>query len=111
MELTVVTLDAVDPAAVRTADGARIVDLLWTAAAEGERLEHISVQVDRPGRLHLGMFIAATEERTTRSTALAICRRALAMSPLPGGWRIAAAPPARPTPSALTFSMKQEEHP
>ncbi|MFI1170073.1 hypothetical protein [Streptomyces melanogenes] len=98
MELTVVTLDAVDPAAVRPTDGARIVDLLWTAAADGERLEHISVQVDRPGRLHLGMFIAATGERTTRPTALALCRRALAMSPLLGGWRIAVAPPARRTP-------------
>lgn len=95
MELTVVTLDAVDPAAVRTTDGARIVDLLWTAAADGERLEHISVQADRPGRLHLGMFIATTGERTTWSTALAICRRALAMSPLLDGWRIAAAAPPR----------------
>lgn len=98
MELTVITLDAVDAAAVRTADGARIVDLLWTAAARGERLEHISVQAGRPGRLHLGMFTVASGERTARATALAICRRALATYPLPGGWRITAAPPLRPTP-------------
>ncbi|MFK8907884.1 hypothetical protein [Streptomyces sp. YS-3] len=111
MELTVITLDAADPAQVRTADNARLVDLLWTSAVRGERLEHISVQAGRPGRLHLGMFIAATGEGSTRSTALAICRRALAMSPLPGGWRIAAAPPLIQPLCHDLPSMTQEEHP
>ncbi|MFI1105061.1 hypothetical protein [Streptomyces melanogenes] len=111
MELTVITLDAADAAQVSAADSAHLVDLLWTAAAHGERLEHISVQADPPGRLHLGLFIAATGAGSTRSTALAICRRGLAMSPLRGGWRIAAVPPLTDPLCPALPSMTQEEYP
>ncbi|MGA4837512.1 hypothetical protein [Streptomyces sp. G45] len=108
MELTVITLDTDRPHTIGAADSARLVDLLWASAAPGERLEHISVRTGRPGRLHLGLFTVATPERTARSVALTIWRRAFAASPLHGGWRTSTAPPVPPALPTSSVSRKED---
>ncbi|WP_230210328.1 hypothetical protein [Streptomyces kaniharaensis] len=107
MELTLIALTPADPVAVRLPDRRRIVDLLWAAAAPGERLEHVSVQVN-PRGIRLGMFAVATPELTARAAALAICRRALATSPPLSGWRIAGEPSLR---QDVIRNTTRQEHP
>ncbi|MFI9362325.1 hypothetical protein ACIG5E_14920 [Kitasatospora sp. NPDC053057] len=107
MELTHIALTPADPVAVRPPDRRQIIDLLWAAAAPGERLEHVSVQV-RPHGIRLGMFTVATPGLTARAAALAICRRALAISPPLSGWRIAGDPSLR---QDVIRHKTQQEHP
>ncbi|MFH8385945.1 hypothetical protein ACH4E7_34345 [Kitasatospora sp. NPDC018058] len=107
MELTLIALTAADPVAVRPPDRRHIIDLLWAAAAPGERLEHVSVQA-RPHDIRLGMFTVATPGLTARAAALAICRRALAISPPLSGWRIAGEPSLR---HDVIRHTTQQEHP
>ncbi|GAA1240395.1 hypothetical protein GCM10009665_34070 [Kitasatospora nipponensis] len=92
MELTLITLSADGPATGHLLDGGRVGDLMWAASRPGELLEHVSTQAG-PGWLHLGVFTLTSEQHTAGSAALAICRRALAASPLLRGWRIAAVRP------------------
>ncbi|MFH8983317.1 hypothetical protein [Streptomyces varsoviensis] len=71
---------------------AEISDVMWVFATPEAQLEHVSI---RSGacRIHLGFYSrldsAAAAEATT-----AICRRALASSPLLRGWEVAALGPA-----------------
>ncbi|MFE5584081.1 hypothetical protein [Kitasatospora sp. NPDC056531] len=107
MELTLIALTPADPVAVRLPDRRRIIDLLWAAAGPGERLEHVSAQVG-PQDIRLGLFTVATPELTAGAAALAICRRALAISPPLSGWRIAGEPSLR---QDVIRHTTRQEHP
>ncbi|MEU2872121.1 hypothetical protein ABZ769_23400 [Streptomyces olivoreticuli] len=104
MQLTVITLTAAEDRARQVLDGAQVAAAMWAAADAEDRLEHISTR-SVPGHFRLGIFTAALPEHAAVATALGICHRALATSPLLRGWSVAAAsggprPPDR-TPAGL----------
>jgi len=65
-----------------------IVDVLWAAAAPGDRIEHISAR-SAPRHIDIGIYTRRTPEQDPDPPAAeGVVRRALASAPLLRGWTL-----------------------
>ncbi|MDQ2876853.1 MAG: hypothetical protein M3Y33_19430 [Actinomycetota bacterium] len=81
MHLAQFTLVASRQAATPVVNAALIVDLIWTAAEEGDCVEHISAHTE-PSRIDIGILMRAHDESGTYIVACEILNRARIMSPV-----------------------------
>ncbi|MEU4068245.1 hypothetical protein AB0F25_38620 [Streptomyces wedmorensis] len=61
---------------------------LWAACGPDDGVEHVRVHASRAGARGVA-FLLAPDEASAVRRCRAVCRRALALSPALGGWRLA----------------------
>lgn len=84
MRLSLITIEP-DGEAPVTMDPAALVDLLWTAAAAGDRVEHIAARC-HPDHIEIGVFSGIADRLEAATHALELVGRALAGSPALHRW-------------------------
>ncbi|MEV0262443.1 hypothetical protein AB0I49_13990 [Streptomyces sp. NPDC050617] len=88
MRLIMVTLAPRDRQPANEPPAAEISDVMWVFATPEAQLEHVSIRSgDR--FIHLG-FYSRLDSAAAAAATTAICRRALASSPVLRGWEVAA---------------------
>lgn len=78
-------------AAAATALPDRVRELIGAAALPDERVEHVAVHPQGPGRLVVGVYLLADRLEEAEHRAAALCRRVLEASPEFQGWWLASA--------------------
>ncbi len=76
MRLSLITIEP-GPGAAVPMDPATLIDLLWTTAAAGDRVEHIAARC-RPDRIEIGVYSGHPDGPAAAAHALGLVGRALA---------------------------------
>jgi hypothetical protein len=91
MDVAILTLRPGSGTRSPDVNGEILTDILWTHAAAEDRIEHMRVTIAPDvGEYVLGVFMLSVQRLDCDShrTAIEVCRKAIASSPLLRGWTV-----------------------